>query len=397
MLRMRGSLTARRDAALALEQLGRYDEAEAGFLDIVRDSLLDGASLAALGRIASGRREYDRAGRYFERARPALGSDTLLLNDYVLHLARLGDYDRARAFFRSHIRPLEIHHPLAHTAPVWEGQDIRGKVVLLDVGVDYFGDALQFVRFARVIRGRGGIGVVRGPERIRSLLATVPGVHLAISGNDTLVKPDYTASAFWLLLSLDVPVSELIGETPYLSARPDLRAAWRRGIAPRDGCNVGIVWHGSNYWCRTNPFGRRTMPLEALRPLAAIEGVKLYSLQCGAGREELSQGPDPFPAIDLAPDFDNTAAAILALDVVVTIDTSIAHLAGALGQTTCVMLPYSPCFRWGKEGEDCPWYRSVTLYRQAAPGDWSSVVEAVASRLSSRSDRAPRKLAAFAT
>jgi hypothetical protein len=394
---MRGSLSARRDAALALEELGRYEEAIACFESIVRDSVLDGASLAALGRMWSARREWTRATRYFEQALPALGSDTLLITAYMMHLGRMGRFDRARALFRSHILPLRFHHPATRHGEVWEGQDVRGKVVLLDVGVDYFGDALQFVRFARVIRDRGGIVVVQGPERLRPVLATVPGVHLAISHADNFIAPDYTASAFWLLLSLDLPVSELIGDTPYISAREDLRAAWRERIPQTGGCNVGIVWQGSNYWCPTNPFGRRTMPLEELRPLTRIPGVKLYSLQCGAGREELHKGPEPFPAIDLAPDFENTAAAILALDVVVTIDTSICHLAGALGKTTYVMLPYSPCFRWGVEGEDCPWYRSAKLFRQPAPGDWSTVVSQVASRLSSRSDRAPLRRAASAT
>jgi hypothetical protein len=392
---MRGSLTARRSAALALEQLGRYDEAVAGFEDIVRDSIVDGSSFAALGRMSSARRDWQRATRYFEQALPALGSDSLLINDHLLHLARLGQFDRARALFRSHLRPLGTHHPVIPHRAVWEGQDVGGKVVLLDVGVDYFGDALQFVRFARVIRDRGGIVVVRGPERLHSLLSTVPGVHLVISRRDNLVTPDYTATAFWLLLSLDLPVGEMIGETPYIAARADLRAAWRKGIPPRDGLNVGIVWEGSNYWCPTNPYGRRSMPLEALRPLTQIDGVKLYSLQCGPGRAQLQKAVEPFPAIDLAPDFENTAAAIMALDVVVTIDTSIAHLAGALGQTTYVMLPYSSCFRWGAEGEDCPWYRSTKLFRQAAPGDWSTVVEAVASRLSSRSVPAPSRHAVF--
>jgi tetratricopeptide (TPR) repeat protein len=388
---MRGPLSARRDAALALEELGRYDEAIAAFEEIVRDSIVDGPSLAALGRMWSARREWTRATRYFEQALPALGSDTLLINGFILHLARLGQFDRARALFRSRMRPLRFHHPPGHEAPIWEGQDIRGKLVLLDVGSDYFGDAFQFVRFARLVRQRGATVVVRGPERVRRLLATVPGVHLAISRSDNLVVPDYTASAFWLLLSLDVPVSELIGDTPYLSAPADLRDAWRKGIPPRDGLNIGIVWQGSNYWCPQNPYGRRSMPLEALRPLTRIEGVKLYSLQCGPGREELSLGPEPFPAIDLAPDFENTAAAILALDAVVTIDTSIAHLSGALGQTTYVMLPYSPCFRWGMGDEDCPWYRSAKLFRQPEPGDWSAVVSAVASRLSSRSGRVASK------
>jgi hypothetical protein len=394
---MRGSLTARRDAAFALEELGRYEEATVGYEEIVRDSLIDGPSLAALGRIWSARREWRRATRYFEQALPALGSDTLLLNAYLLHMARLGEFDRARALFQSHIRPLRFHHPATEHGPVWEGQDVRGKVVLLDVGVDYFGDALQFVRFARVIADRGGIVIARGPERLRPLLARVPGVHLAIGARDHLFAPDYTASAFWLLLSLDVPVAELIGDTPYLAPRPDLLELWRKRIPRTGGCNVGIVWHGSDYWCPTNPYGRRSMTLETLRPLTRVEGVKLYSLQCGAARQELRQRAEPFPAVDLAPDFENTAAAIVALDVVVAIDTSIAHLAGALGQNTCVMLPYAPCFRWGLEGEDCPWYRSAKLFRQSAPGDWNSVVSAVASRLSSRSDRALLRRAASAT
>jgi hypothetical protein len=392
---MRASLTVRRDAACALEERGRYTEAAAAFEAINRDSVLDAPSLAALGRISSARREWMRAARYFERALPALGSDTRLINDQLMYLARRGDFDRARAFFRSHVRPLGTHHPPGHRAPVWEGQDVRGKLVLLDVGVDYFGDALQFVRFARVIRDRGGIVVARGPERLRPLLAGVPGVRLAITRTDNLVAPDYTASAFWLLFSLDVPVSEMIGGTPYLFAPADLREAWRAAL-PRGGSNVGIVWRGSNYWCPNNPYASRSMPLETLRPLAGVDGARLFSLQCGPGREELRQGPEPFPAADLAPDFDNAAAAIMALDVVVTIDTSIAHLAGALGRPAYVMLPYSPCFRWGVEGEDCPWYRTVTLFRQPAPGDWNSVVSAVASRLSSRSDRAPLKRAASA-
>src|SRR5207248_2304220 len=98
------------------------------------------------------------------------------------------------------------------------------------------------------------------------------------------------------------------------------------------------------------------MPLEELRPLTAVPGITFYSLQCGAARRELTTADPPFPALDLAPDFPNTAAAIEALDLVVTIDTSVAHLAGALGKPTYVMLPYDACFRWMLNREDTPWY-----------------------------------------
>ena len=126
------------------------------------------------------------------------------------------------------------------------------------------------------------------------------------------------------------------------------------------------------------------MRLEELRPLAAIPGVTLYSLQCGDGRTELLQADPPFPAIDLAPDFPNTAAAIEALDLVVTVDTSIAHLAGALGKRTFLMLPYNPCFRWMVNREDTPWYPATRLFRQTRPGEWSDVVTAIARALEPR-------------
>jgi hypothetical protein len=123
------------------------------------------------------------------------------------------------------------------------------------------------------------------------------------------------------------------------------------------------------------------MALEDLRILASIPRVTLYSLQCGEGRAELWNANPPFPAIDLAPDFPNTAAAIEALDLVVTIDTSIAHLAGALGKRTFLMLPYNASFQWMVNREDTAWYPAMRLFRQARPGVWSDVVNAVARTL----------------
>lgn len=125
------------------------------------------------------------------------------------------------------------------------------------------------------------------------------------------------------------------------------------------------------------------MPLECLRPLTRVPDVTLYSLQCGDGRGELLTTDPPFAAIDLAPDFPNTAAAIEALDLVVTVDTSIAHLAGALGKKTFLMLPYDACSRWMIDRDDTPWYPAMRLFRQTKPGEWSDVVESVARALPS--------------
>jgi hypothetical protein len=173
----------------------------------------------------------------------------------------------------------------------------------------------------------------------------------------------------------------MIGKVPYLEASANLRTEWGKRIPSESGMNVGIVWRGSPYFIR-DPFGKRSMALEDLRPLTGIPGVTLYSLQCGEGRTELKNANPPFPAIDLAPDFPNTAAAIESLDLVVTIDTSIAHLAGALGKRTFLMLPYIACFRWMVHRDDTDWYPAMKLFRQKRPGVWSDVVNAVVRELS---------------
>jgi hypothetical protein len=175
-------------------------------------------------------------------------------------------------------------------------------------------------------------------------------------------------------------VEKMIGGAPYLESPAGLRAEWRERIPRSQGLNVGLVWRGSP-WRMRDRYGRRSMPLEELRPLAAVPNIRLYSLQYGEGRSELPQANPPFPAIDLAPDLPNTCAVMEALDIIVAIDTGIAHLAGALGKRTFLMLPYDPCFRWMVDRDDTPWYRSVRLFRQSRPGDWSDVVAAVARAL----------------
>jgi hypothetical protein len=255
----------------------------------------------------------------------------------------------------------------------------------LIAGDRYFGDPLQYCRFARAAKEAGASVVLQGPKHLRSLLRTMAGVDLVVAPHDRIPAVDYEAVAFWLLWELDVPVEEMIGKTPYLQAAADLRAKWKKRIVPTGGINVGVVWQGSPYLTRDR-FRNRSMRLEELRPLAAIPGVTLYSLQCGEGRAQLLDANPPFPAIDLAPDFPNTAAAIEALDLVVTVDTSIAHLAGALGKRTFLMLPYSACFRWMEGRDDTPWYPATRLFRQTTPGQWSDVVAAVVRELQ------PRKL-----
>jgi len=369
------ALNVDRGLASALFEAGQYEDAVPVLHDILRQRPGDQASMQVLAELYAGLRDWPAAQSWYERA-IAAGNDTVAAVYYVLHLSRLGDFDYSRQLYRSHALGAPCESPGGKVVRRWQGQDLRGKTLRLIGGDRYFGDPLQYVRFAREAKEAGANVILQAPRRLRSLLRTVEGVDSVVAPHDPVPALDYEAVAFWLFWELSVPVAEMIGRGPYLQAPADLRVLWRRRIAPTAGINVGIVWRGSPQLIHDR-FRYRSMRLEELRPLAAIPGVTLYSLQCGDGRTELLEANPPFPAIDLAPDFPNTAAAMEALDLVVTVDTSIAHLAGALGKRTFLMLPYNPCFRWMVNRDDTPWYPATRLFRQTRPGEWSDVVTAV--------------------
>jgi tetratricopeptide (TPR) repeat protein len=371
-------LRIRRGAGRALLETGRYEEALSVFDGIVGEFQDDAYSLRCLGQLYNGLRDTHSAWLYFERALNTGSEDRDVILSYLLHLARLGDWEGARDFYRSRTRLLPIHFQVPPLKELWHGQDIRNKTVRLIVGDIYYGDALQFVRFARAAKRMGATVIVQGPKRIRSLLRTVPGADTVVAPGDPVPPFDYSAAAFWTLFSLQIPFEEIVDPTPYIHSQAELREQWRCRFNNDLGFKIGIAWRGSDYH-RPNPYACRSMPLENLRPLASIPGVRLYSLQTGPGLDELQRCSPPLPAIDLRPDFANTAAAMDELDLIVTVDTSIAHLAGALGRPTFVMLPYEACFRWMLDRDDTPWYRNMRLFRQSNPGSWSNVVTAVAS------------------
>jgi tetratricopeptide (TPR) repeat protein len=384
------SLRAESGVALALPGEGCFEEAVPIMLDVLRRSPDDRSHLnqtlmRALADVYTGLRDWRSAQHWYERA-IAAGNDPAARTAYVLYWSRLGDFERARRFYRSDIEGEESIHGWRPAARLWQGQNIPGKILRLVAGDIYYGDALHYARFAHFVKEAGARVILESPRRIRSLLRTIDGVDTVVAPRDPVPPLDYESLAFWMFYALRIPVDRMIGRCPYLQAPAELRGAWRQRIKAISGINVGIAWSGSQYRIRDR-FGRRSMRLEDLRPLALVPGITIYSLQCGAGRTELLESNPAFPAVDLAPDFPNTAAAIEALDLVITIDTSIAHLAGALGKRTFLMLPYDACFRWMVDRDDTPWYPATRLFRQTKPGDWSGVVASVVNALNPRAPR----------
>lgn len=269
-------------------------------------------------------------------------------------------------------------------APRWQGENLPGGRILLwaEQGL---GDSIQHVRFAAGLRERCGEVVLTGGERTWRFLSTASGVDAMVKVDSESLRRevfDAWVPAMSLPLILGTTVETIPADVPYLM----LPASCHPAIAERlevDGFKVGFAWTG-NAEHRHNR--HRSIPADALRPLVEMEGVTAFRLQ----REVDSRNAYDAGALklrDLEPDdgdLADAASAVAGLDLVITVDTSVAHLAGALGKPCWILLSYASDYRWLTERDDSPWYPSVRLFRQPEPGDWESVIEAVKAALAAR-------------
>ena len=266
--------------------------------------------------------------------------------------------------------------------PRWQGEDLRGRTLLASAEQG-IGDAIQFVRFAALLAARGVRVVVQAAPELRTLLATAPGVAATVSTGEPL-PADCSAEIPLLSLPdrLGLRPDQIGAPARYLRSDPVRAPDAAREIAKaRPGTRrIGLAWAGSP---RHRNDARRSIPLAMLAPLLSLPGITWFSLQKGAASDQLAQIADARDVVPLDSrcDFAHTAALVDALDAVVTVDTSIAHLAGALGKPTFVLVPFAPDWRWGIAGAHTPWYPTMTLCRQRAIGDWSSAVAALREAL----------------
>jgi tetratricopeptide (TPR) repeat protein len=266
--------------------------------------------------------------------------------------------------------------------PRWSGEDLAGKTILIHAEQG-LGDTLQFVRYVPRVVARAGhvVLMVQGP--LKHLLRTIEGV--------TLVGLDEAPPAFdFHCPLLSVPrmfgtnAATIPGDVPYLSAEPEACARWRARLG-NEGIRIGIAWQGKP---GVNIDKGRSIPLAAFAPLARVPGVRLISLQKNVGLEQLGNLPAGMRVETLGAEFDNgpaafrdTSAVMMNLDLVVTSDTSVAHIAGALARPTWLALKASPEWRWGLATASSPWYPTMRLFRQATAGDWTSVFARMAGEL----------------
>jgi tetratricopeptide (TPR) repeat protein len=379
------SAEAHNNLGMALAALGRFPEAEPEYQEALRLNPRYPEAHANLACAYHLRGHVDEAEAAFRLAlwfEPQ--SPSARWNRSLLWLQR-GKFAEGWAEYewrwkRPHA-PVYGGAPRDFGKPLWDGTAPEGRTLLLHMEQG-LGDMIQFVRYARLLKDRGAIVVAECPAFLAGLFATCPGVDRVVAEGTPL--PDFDAHVPLLSLPhlLATTLETIPAAVPYLFPDAGLVEEWRGKLAALPGMKVGVCWQGNPHhqWDRW-----RSLPLRRLAPLARVPGVGLVSVQRGPGSEQAAALGGRFPltvpewATD---DFMETAAVMANLDLVITVDTAVAHLAGALGRPVWVLVYATPDWRWLFGRDDSPWYPTMQLFRQRRLGRWAPVIRRLTRELS---------------
>jgi tetratricopeptide (TPR) repeat protein len=376
----------------ALRNLGKFDESITAYKKAIELKPKYADAYNNLG-IA-----YAEAGRFDE----AVASYTECLRLHPNHVdahmnraltwLRRGDYAQGWAEYEWRWKKRALtNRPLIQ--PQWNGFPLMGRRILL-ITEQGFGDTIQFVRYCPVLKARGATVILECPERLIPLISRCEGIdHLIPHGKEI---PDYDVYAPLLTvpgLVATAPESAP-AEVPYIKPDPELVEKWRKELAGIEGFKVGINWQGNAQYAGDR---HRSIPLKHFEALARIPGVQLISIQKNHGSDQLKEYGEKFKIIDLGPKLDestgpflDTAAVMVNLDLFITSDTAVAHLAGALGVPMWMALSTAADWRWMTEREDNPWYPTMRLFRQEEFMVWAPVFKRLAKELRKLSPAASR-------
>jgi tetratricopeptide (TPR) repeat protein len=268
--------------------------------------------------------------------------------------------------------------PRSFSQPLWRGEPLKGATILLHAEQG-LGDTIQFLRYVPLVLAAGGKVILDVPASMLRIAARIPGLAAVIATGDPLPAFAWHCPLMSLPLAFGTTLESIPSAVPYLTVPEDARRHADALCWPRDGLRMGLVWSGNTRYLEDRI---RSIPFAWFVPLLDVDSARFFSLQMGPAAAQLPSAETRVTDLQSAiKDVADTAALMSQLDLVLTVDTSVAHLGGALAKPTWVLLPFAPDWRWLTEREDSPWYPTVRLFRQPQPGDWASVIDRVCAEL----------------
>ena len=371
-----------------LKDLGELDEAAACFQRALQLNPQHVGAHINLAVVLQDQGRFDEAFAEYENALALDPGSVVARSNRSMVRLLLGDF--ARGWPEYEYRTFQTETDKRTFAqPRWDGSALAGKRILIHAEQG-LGDTLQFIRYAAVLKERGATVVFESQPALASLMERVVGVDEVIRAGDALPAFDVQVPLLSIPGILGTDLASIPAQVPYVAADPKRGEFWRDEIGRASrrkpdvtnrGLNIGVVWQGNPKYRADRA---RSVPLSYFESLARVLGVNLFSLQVGPGVKQL-KGVN-FAVTDLGSRFDLTsledvAAALVNLDMLISSDTAVPHLAGALGVPVWLALSFVPDWRWLLERPDCPWYPTMRLFRQKWLGDWNDVFERIAAEL----------------
>lgn len=286
-----------------------------------------------------------------------------------------GKYHEGFSLYESRFMVSSNHNPKRFQGDPWDGSELNGKSILIHAEQG-FGDNIQCARYLPLIKLLGGKVILETRPELFRLFEQSGVADVLVDSTQNIPEFDTFAPIMSLPHIFGTEIDTIPCQCPYLSVHDELRSSWSQYLTPVSDFRIGIVWAG-------NPFHKtdesRSIPLNTFSPVSELPNVQLVSLQMGFGSSQVQNCS--FPLVlglsDKISDFADTAAALTCLDLIVCVDTSIAHLAGAMNIPTCLLLAKVSDWRWLQDRSDTPWYPSLKLFRQKVPNDWEEVIQNV--------------------
>ncbi|MDC7786687.1 tetratricopeptide repeat protein [Rhodoplanes sp. TEM] len=373
---------------VALHAVDEFEAAEAAHRKAIALAPEAVEPCCNLGRLMHDLGRLDEARALHEAAVARAPDDGTARFNLATALLLDGDFARGFAEYEWRRRPgVLVPAVRSFAVPEWRGEPLHGRTLLLHAEQG-LGDTLQFVRFVPVVAAHAARIVLEVQAPLAGLLArSLPGVAVVAAGTP-LPPHDCHLPLLSLPVRLGTTLDTLPAAVPYLRPAPDTVAAWRERLAARAGLKVGLVWAGNP---KHRFDRRRSLPLARLLPHLPAGGVALHSLQKDLrpdDRAALAGRPDIVDLSGALGDFSDTAAVVAALDLVVSVDSAVAHLSGALAKPTLLLTPHALDWRWLRDRADSPWYPTMRLIRQSRAGDWSDVLVRLQEALRAPADAA---------